>query len=182
MPLPEASDSFAPVRDDLPPTSAVSILANPPGTFHGRKLGLLVTNGSDASVVGALVDAVKAAGGIVFVVAPKAAGVTLSDGTPLAADGSLAGSPSVLFDAVAVIPSEVEAGALAQEPTAKDFVTDAFHHFKFLGHGPHARRLLEKAGLLDRLDSGCLEVSVESAGDFVTHCAALRKWDRAILG
>jgi len=43
------------------------------------------------------------AGATVKIVAPNVGGAKLVDGSMLAADGQLAGTPSVLFDAVAVI-------------------------------------------------------------------------------
>ena len=67
---------------DLPPSPALSILSNGPSTFAGRKLGVLVTDGTDGA------DARRAAQGRsrprarrVELVAPKIGGVTLSDGT-----------------------------------------------------------------------------------------------------
>ena len=51
MPLPEASEAAVPTRTDLPESPALSILLNGPESFAGRKLGVLVTNGSDKAVV-----------------------------------------------------------------------------------------------------------------------------------
>src|SRR6202035_3921086 len=45
--LPAAS---API-DDLPASPALSILANPPASFAGRKLGILLTDGADATLM-----------------------------------------------------------------------------------------------------------------------------------
>jgi len=52
------------------------------------------------------------------------------DGAWLAADGQLAGTPSVIFDAVAVILSDEGAKAMSTESAAIDFVRDAFGHLK----------------------------------------------------
>ena len=62
------------------------------------------------------------------IVASRVGGVKLSDGSALPADGQLAGTPSVLFDAVAAILSEASARLLARDPEAAaiDFVRDAF--------------------------------------------------------
>ena len=46
------------------------------------------------------------AGARVKIVAPKVGGAKLADGSMQAADGLLAGTPSVLFDAVAIILSD----------------------------------------------------------------------------
>ena len=44
----------------------------------------------------------KAAGATVKLVSPRVGGARLADGAHRAADGQLAGTPSVLFDAVAI--------------------------------------------------------------------------------
>jgi hypothetical protein len=50
---------------------------------------------------------------------------------------------------------EQEGGELlAKEPTARDFVADAFAHMKFIGYVDHALPLLKKAGVFEELDGG----------------------------
>lgn len=53
----EMPEPAKPAREpitDLPPSDALSILKNAPNSFAGRKLGLFLTEGADASVVQAL--------------------------------------------------------------------------------------------------------------------------------
>jgi len=64
------------------------------------------------------------------IVAPKIGGVKLADGSNLPVNGQLAGTPSVLFDAIAVILSHESAKALSKENAAVEFVRDAFVHLK----------------------------------------------------
>ena len=65
------------------------------------------------------------------------------------------GGPSVLYDAVAVVVSATTGPtALAAEPAAKDFVTDAHAHCKFIGHTAAAAPLLDAAGVADAMDDG----------------------------
>jgi hypothetical protein len=59
------------------------------------------------------------------VVAPSVGGVEASDGTWIDADQKLDGGPSVLFDAVALLPSADGVSALLDEPAARDFVGNA---------------------------------------------------------
>ena len=54
------------------------------------------------------------------------------DGTVLKPDGQLAGTPSQIFDAVAVILSEKGCEILMREAAAVQFVIDAFGHSKEL--------------------------------------------------
>ena len=53
--------------------------------------------------------------------------------------------PSVLYDAVACCRLQTRRD-LMQEPTARDFVADAFAHCKFIGYVEAALPLFAKAG------------------------------------
>ena len=89
---------------------------------------------------------VESAGGNVMLVAPKAGRIKVNGGT-LMAQGQLAGTPSVLFDAVALVLTRTGATKLAEEAAAIDFVRDAFGHLKAIGCTPDADPLLKKAGV-----------------------------------
>jgi catalase len=65
----------------------------------------------------------------------------------LKADGQLAGTPSVLFDAIALVLTPGTAAKLAEEACAVDFVRDAFGHLKAIGCTQDAGPLLQKAGI-----------------------------------
>ena len=149
VPLPKASVPTAPVQDfELSP--ALRIIEGPltPDSIKGRAIGILVTDGADAGVVNALIKSIKAAGGKPVVIALKVGGAKLSNGKLLAADGQLAGTPSVLVDAIALVVSEAGCAALLKEAAAVQFVMDAFGHLKAIGHTPEAKPLLDKAGVM----------------------------------
>jgi len=127
----------------------------------------------------ALVKAVDKEGAVYEVIAPKIGGVTLSDGTAVAAKQKIDGGPSVLYDAVAVVASADGAALLAMDAAAKDFVTDAFAHCKFMGLTAEAQILFEKAGIADDLDEGCLPLATaKDATSLLTACRGLRHWPR----
>lgn len=63
------------------------------------------------------------------------------------ADGQLAGSPSQIFGAVAILLSEEGRAALIKEAAAIDFVMNAFGHLKAIGASDAAQPLLDKAGV-----------------------------------
>ena len=70
------------------------------------------------------------------------------------------------------------APAQKDAPT-RDFIADAFAHCKFIGYTEAAQPLLEKAGIADALDEGC--VALDGAGaveGFVEMLGQLRFWDR----
>jgi catalase len=142
-------------------------------TLEGRAVGILITDGSDAKAIAAIKKAVANAGANVKLVAPKVGGTKLSDGSMPAADGQLAGTPSVMFDAVAIILSEAGAKALAKDAAAIDFVRDAFGHLKAIGTDAGGRKLLDAAGVPG---DGAV-VDVGDAKRFIA-AAKTRAWDR----
>lgn len=176
--LPPAAKPARAVRTDLPPSPALSILANPPPDFSGRKVGALVTDGSDATLLKALRAALDAEGANLELVAPTIAGVVLSDGESIAVHHALIAGPSVLFDAVAILPSVEGAALLAPFPAARDFLADAFAHCKFIGHVEVAAALFDAAGVPTG-DPGFVPLrSKADAGKFVASCRAMRFWAR----
>jgi catalase len=90
------------------------------------------------------------------------------------------GGPSVLYDAVALLPNASAVAGLTQESTVRDFVADAFAHCKFIGYVEAATPLFEKAGITaqDR-DEGfvVLKASDDIAG-FIGRLGKLRIWSR----
>jgi catalase len=79
---------------------------------------------------------------MVEIVAPEVGGVKASGGSWSEGDEKPDGAPSVLYDAVAVLPSAKGGEALAKMPAAKDFVSDAFAHYKFIACAAEAQPLL----------------------------------------
>ncbi|MDF0541422.1 catalase [Sphingobium sp. H39-3-25] len=177
--LPEAAVAARDPITDLPPSDKLSIVKNGPDSFKGRKLGILLSDGTDAAIFKALLKAVDGEGAVYEVIAPKIAGVILSDGTTVAAKHKIDGGPSVLFDAVAILVSAESAALLALDSAAKDFVTDAFAHCKYIGIGKDAEAIFVKAGIADDLDDACLPIAEPSdAKVFLEACRALRYWPR----
>lgn len=177
--LPAAAPAAQPTRTDLEPSPALSILLNGPTSFAGRRVGALVTDGVEADLLAALRTALEQEGAVLKIVAPKVGGVKASDGSLVAADEQIDGGPSVLFDAVALLPSAEGATLLAQAASARDFVADAFAHLKFIGCNDAAGPLLAKAGLPEARDAGCLPLNAATdAAGFVTALRALRFWAR----
>jgi catalase len=170
--LPKPPTPAVPPRD-MPASPALQIIGKMLDTFEGRVLGILIDDGSDAKTVAALVEAATAAKGSAKVVAPKVSGAKLSDGKLLPADGQLAGTPSVVFDAVAIVLSDEGAAHLASEAAAIDFVRDAFGHLKAIGVDDGGRALLKAAGV--KADD--LVVDVKNAKRLMA-AAKTRAWDR----
>jgi len=65
-------------------------------------------------------------------------------------DGQLAGSPSQLFDAIAIILEEDQARSLLHEGAAVQWVSDAYGHLKMIGYDADGQLLIAKAGAARR--------------------------------
>jgi catalase len=167
-------------RTDLKPSKALSILQNGPKSFAGRKVGALVTDGMDRQIFEALKKAIEAEGAALEVVAPVIGGVKASDGTLIEGKQKIGGGPSVLYDAVAVIPSKEGCEALLKNGAARDFVSDAFAHLKFIAYTDAATPLFQKAGIAAAdMDDGFINLSKgKGPAAFVEACRKLRQWER----
>lgn len=177
--MPKPADAAMPTRQDLEPSPALSIVENGPKRFEGRKLGIVVTDGTDTAILKALQAALKSAGATFEIIAPKVGGVAVSDGSWIEADQMIDGGPSVLYDAVALLPGQEAVADLLQESTARDFIADAFAHCKFIGYVAAAEPLLAKAGIADNLDEGCVVLAnAKDAAGFVAGLGKLRIWGR----
>ena len=157
----------------MPDAPEVRVIGRTRSTLEGRSVGILFDEGSDAATLRALADAATGAGATVKLVAPRLGGAVLSDGQKQAADGQLAGTPSVVFDAVAVVLSTEAGQRLAKESAAVDFVAFAFAHLKAIAHDAGVAPLLEAANV--EVDPGIVDAADSSA--FLA-AAAERQWAR----
>ena len=89
----------------------------------------------------------------------------------LKADGQLAGTPSVIFDAVALVLSADGCKALLKEARRWNSSWTPSAHLKAIGHTPEAKPLLDKAGV--EPDAGVIDL-----GEGFIAAAGKRFWDR----
>jgi catalase len=170
--IPDAPVTVRPVQV-MAPSPALQIIGKMKDTLMGRAIGILITDGSDGAVIEKIKKAATDAGATVKIVSPKVGGAMLADSSILVADGQLAGTPSVLFDAVAVILSDEGAKALSIESAAIDFVRDAFGHLKAIAVDKGGQALLKTANV--GKDAGVVDANDKDA--FIA-AAKTRQWDR----
>lgn len=170
--VPDAAPTTVEAKD-MEPSPALQIIGKMKDTLEGRAVGVLVDDGSDKATIDGITAAVKKAGASFKIIAPHVGEVVLADKSRLKVDGQLAGTPSVLFDAVALVLSAESGAKLAAEACAVDFVRDAFGHLKAIAADEGARAVLDKAGI--EKDAGVVEASNSKA--FVA-AAKTRQWDR----
>jgi len=178
-PMPKPAVPARAPRTDLKALRSLSIVLNGPTSFEGRKLGVFVSDGVDAVLLKALQRALDEEGASLEIVAPKIGGVEASDGSWIEAHQTIQGGPSVLYDAVAIMLADEAALQMIDDSSARDFVSDALAHSKFIGYVESALPLL-KASLGERdLDEGFVGIrSGRDATRFVESCRALRLWKR----
>ncbi|WP_419759728.1 catalase [Acidisoma sp.] len=169
-----------PTRTDLPVSPALSLLAKAPKSLDGCRVGILIDEGSDISLVEALQTAIQKNGGQLALVAPRVGTATAAlSGLPPANYYQLAGGSSVLFDAVAVIVTPDAAQRLSKQPAALQWVMDAYSHLKVIGHTPGALPLLQAAGVGQ--DQGVVGLEPAAASGFAEIAATGRIWAREPL-
>ncbi|MDO8848459.1 MAG: catalase [Coriobacteriia bacterium] len=170
--LPAAPHAAAHIQD-LPKSPPLGLIGKMKDTLKGRTVGILVADGSDSAAIDAIRKAAHGAGAAVKVVAPKIGEVKLGGGKYEVIENQLAGTPSVVFDAVAVVLSDAGAKQLAKEGAAVDFVRDAFGHLKAIAANEGAAALLKAAGV--KADPGVIDTADPKA--FIK-AAKTRQWAR----
>ena len=170
--LPPAPPTVEPVQD-LPLSPALRIIDRMKPTLQGRCVGILVADGSNGTSVATLRKALEKAGATVKIVAPKVGGAVMKDGTLLPADGQLAGTPSVVFDAVASILSPDMGAQLAREAAAVDWFRDAFGHLKAIAACKGTQAILQAGGI--EPDAGVVDPA--DVQGFIA-AAQTRQWER----
>jgi catalase len=173
MPKLPPAPAAALAPQELASSPALQLIGKMKDTLEGRAIGMLIGEGSDAASIAAVKKAVTAAGARVKIVAPTIGAVNLSDGSLLKIDGQLAGTPSVMFDAVAIIVSPGTAALLANDGAAVDFVRDAFSHLKAIAVDSGGDVLLTKAGIVR--DAGV--IAIDTVDRFIA-AAKTRQWAR----
>jgi catalase len=177
--MPKAIATAKPVNQNLKKSRFLSIIENGPNSFAGRKIGVLLTDNADAKIFNDLQKWVKKSKATLEVIAPHIGGVTLNDKTWVDAGQNIKGAPSVLYDAVVILVSDKETKLLMKEPSVRDFIADAFAHLKFIAYVAEAQPLLQKAGIFQELDEGCVLLDKKaSLEEFLKKCNALRFWQR----
>lgn len=170
--LPTAPATMVTVQD-LPVSPALRLIDKMKSTLAGRVVGVLIAEGSDAKTLEKVKAAVASADAKCKIIAPRINGVHLSDGTEAKIDGQLAGSPSVIFDAIVVVLTDESAKKLEGDMAACDFARDAFSHLKAIAYDAGGEILLNAAGI----NKDAAVISTDKLKDFVA-AAKTRMWAR----
>ena len=171
-PVPKPIEPTVPVQD-LPLSPALQLIGKAKPTLEGRKVAILVADDSNAEMLEKYKAAITAAKATPFIVAPKIS-ITLNNGETIAADGQLAGSPSVLFDAIVSIIMPEQAKKLAKVSEAIAWFKDAHAHLKAIAYcGATDEFIL----IPQHIDKDASVVALEEIDTFIEK-AKSREWDR----
>jgi catalase len=162
---------------DLPPSPALSLLGKAPATLRGRKVGVLLGDGFDAELVTQLTAAIEKEHASVELVGPRIGGCRAAGGELALVHHAVSGGPSVMFDAVAVLPGAAAVPELLGDPVAIAWVSDAFVHCKVIATIGDAEPLFAAARVSP--DAGVIDLGGDGGiGEFVTAARGGRIWSR----
>ncbi len=168
-------------NENLKPSKALSMLLNPPKTFTGRKVGILVTDGIDEAIFNSMARQIEAEKATFEIIAPTIGGVKMKNGNLLPGHHKIDGGPSVLFDAIVILSSTEGISCLTKNPAARQFLQDAFNHLKVIGYSGDAKPLFDRVGISTQLDKGCIELTNdENIKAFIQACRNIRFWERTL--
>jgi catalase len=156
---------------------ALSLLNRVKPGIKTRKIALLAAPGSDGAAIKKLQQALQGEGATPMLIAPTLAAI---DG--LAPDATIAGLPSIMFDAVIVVGGDAGAKALAQSGDARHFVLEAFKHLKAIAALGAGRDVLAAAHLPDHADgvaTGEDQQLADVLKAFIKAAEQHRVWSRA---
>ena len=145
--LPAPQQGSKPGKPNPADSPALSLLNRVKPGIKTRKIALLTAPGADTAMLAQLRDAFAAEGAHALVIAPSLAAIG-----DVAPDATIAGMPSVMFDAVFVCGGQQATDTLAQSGDARHFVLEAFRHLKALGALGSGRDVLSAAHLPDNAD------------------------------
>ena len=151
--LPRALEHPAP--PEVTHSPALSLTALPgDGGIRTRRIAILAADGVFGSSIASAQAALRQAGAVPCVIAPRIGAVHTVDGTALQAEGSLENSAAVLFDAVVLPAGEAGVDLLAHHALTLEFISLQYRHGKTLLALGSSQLLLDKAGIAATLPSG----------------------------
>jgi catalase len=153
------------------------------GDITGRKVAILVADGSSADDVETIATALEDAGAQALVIADKL-GEVAGEGGAIPVDHRLVTMPAVVFDAIYLPGGTEAASALAASSLARNFVAEAFAHAKAIASSDEGSLVLREAGIPrsdEALDGVVIGAAEAIAANFIEAIGRHRAWGRAEL-
>ncbi len=172
-----AIEEITPARQpiDLDPSPALRLFGKTKPTLAGRKVGVLLGAGFDADMMKTVVAEIKKEKAVSAIVTTKVQGEVDAKGTLHPGELALRGSPSVVFDAVVVLSGSDGDKQLAADPSAAQFLMDAYRHCKAIGESG-VPTLKAKVGIKD--GPGLVTLDGKTVKNFIDAARTGRFWER----
>jgi catalase len=174
-------------KKSLKPSPELSIVRSglEKASVRTRKVAILATDGCDDSDLNLMLQTLTAEGAQAKVVAPRLGYLRTTEGNQVKIHFSLLTASSVLFDAVYLPGGEQSVASLKTDPSALEFVFEAYKHAKAIGASGAAIQLLHTARVLNgsnTSDEAVVVTKNSSSKEMVSKfLAAIRKhrnWQR----
>jgi len=144
-----------PPAPEVTVSPALSLTARPgSGGIRTRKIALLAADGIEGEALAEYVQTLVTAGAVAKIVSARIGVIRTTDGKRLMAEASFENSPAVLFDAVILPDGASGVDALIGSPHAMEFIRHQYLHGKAIFAPGAAKRLLEKADVLEKRADG----------------------------
>ena len=135
-----------PEQPEVLVSPALSLLARPgDGSIKGRKIAILMANGSQGAFVTKVFDRLLELGATPRFIGPRIGEIDTSDGAVVNAQASMEAEPGFLFDALVLADGAEGVAALAKDANALAFIKDQYRHCKTIWAIGAAASLLDSA-------------------------------------
>lgn len=171
------------VKSPVKKSDALSMNNTSKNTIKTRKIAVLAADGFEEESLVSFKKVLEKEGAKISIIAPKLGRITSETGTELKVNETLLTAASVLFDAVFVSGGSKSAATLLEEPSAVEFVDEAFKHCKAIAaHGEGAELLKASNRIRKELSKETLPflgvLIDKSPQEFVSAIAQHRFWER----
>ena len=135
VPADGVQKNYEPISVTLPlkKSAALSMGNTIKNSAKTRQVAVLVADGVEETDVNKFITALKTAGAVPKIIAPKPGPVKTANGKTIKADQCFYNTSSVLFDAVYIAAGAAAAKTLLGEPDAIHFINEAYRHCKTIG-------------------------------------------------
>ena len=151
--MPKAmTEAVVPEVDVSPALSLMHLPGD--GGIRTRRIAILVAQGSNLANIDSCRSALEKAGAVPQLIAPRLGTYKAGDKGTFEADASMENSAPVLFDALVVADGDAAIDALEKIGNTMEFIKDQYRHGKTIMAIGSASRLIDKAGISQRLPDG----------------------------
>jgi catalase len=164
-------------------SEALSMADTVKNTIKSRKIGFIVANGADGSVMNDLKGKLEGEGATVEIIAPSLAPVKTDDGSSLIPKHSLTSIASVCFDALYISAGEKSTKELIAPENKHhtlNFVNEAYKHCKAIYFGAGTEKLYNISNPAARKHEDPAIIISENKSpekEFISAVARHRVWD-----